>query len=372
MDTFQFHFEPHTGWINDPNGLIYFQNKYHAFYQHFPYDIHWGSMHWGHAVSEDLLTWQELPVALTPNESYENAGGCFSGSAIEKDGVLYLMYTAVSKEYGQAQAIATTTDGIHFTKYEGNPVIRHFPEDLGSSDFRDPKLFAYKDEYRVVLGSQFNGRGRVLQYRSEDLLHWECMGVLYEALEYTDPIECPDFFPLGDKWVLMYSKMGNPGYQAQFIVGSYDGTTFTPESYQTPEAGPQFYAPQTFEAEDGRRICIAWFYNWGKQAPMGSQRAGALTLPRELWLEGGKLRTYPVREAWEKMHSVKITEDLTEISTIPGISILVSARKIVAENRVDHQKFTYAGTVQSAEIVEDVKGAELFINGGEFCFTLNA
>ena len=120
---FSYHFEPRKGWMNDPNGLIEFQGQYHAFFQHNPYEPKWGPMHWGHAVSKDLIHWQELPIALEPKEWYENDGGCFSGSAIEKDGKLYLFYTSVSKDLGQTQSVAISEDGIHFEKYEGNPVI---------------------------------------------------------------------------------------------------------------------------------------------------------------------------------------------------------------------------------------------------------
>ena len=113
---FQYHFEPHKGWMNDPNGLCCYKGQYHAFFQYNPYAPVWDSMHWGHAVSENLVTWKQVETALIPEEAYENAGGCFSGSAIEKEDMLYLFYTAVSKEYGQAQAAASSSDGIHFVK----------------------------------------------------------------------------------------------------------------------------------------------------------------------------------------------------------------------------------------------------------------
>lgn len=125
----QYHFEPPRGWMNDPNGLIFYQGRYHAFYQHNPYAPKWDVMHWGHAVSEDLLHWEHLPMALVPDQPYEDDLGCFSGSAVEKDGRLYLFYTAVSHRFGQAQCVAWSDDGVHFTKYEGNPVIDHFPAD---------------------------------------------------------------------------------------------------------------------------------------------------------------------------------------------------------------------------------------------------
>ena len=111
---FTFHFEPHKGWMNDPNGLIYYQGRYHAFFQHNPHEPVWGPMHWGHAVSQDLLHWEELPIALFPDQPYEDDKGCFSGSAVERDGVLYLFYTAVSKQLGQTQCVAVSRDGKAF------------------------------------------------------------------------------------------------------------------------------------------------------------------------------------------------------------------------------------------------------------------
>ncbi|MCF0135532.1 MAG: glycoside hydrolase family 32 protein [Lachnospiraceae bacterium] len=370
MRRFAYHFEPHTGWMNDPNGLVFFQGKYHAFFQHFPYDRCWGPMHWGHAVSEDLIHWQELPVALTPNESYENAGGCFSGSAVVKDDRLYLIYTSVSREFGQAQSVAWSDDGIHFTKYEDNPVLLADVDAEIHEDFRDPKVFPYGDAYRMVTGGFHNGRGRVLQFASEDLLHWEYMGVLYESLEYHLPLECPDLFPLGDKWVLMYSRIGRPEYAVQFIVGSYDGETFTPESYQTPEAGPQFYAPQSFEAEDGRRLIMGWFYDWSKPPVTKGRSAGALTVPRELWLdEFGMLRSYPVREAWKLTRALRPCKE--DQSTLPGIRIFADVDRVCVEEAAAGRRLEHFGNIQTVEVLEDVKGCEIYVNGGEVNFSVN-
>lgn len=296
MKRFLYHFEPKKGWMNDPNGLIEFQGQYHAFFQHNPYDIKWGPMHWGHAVSKDLVHWEELPIALKPEEEYEDGGGCFSGSAIEKDGKLYLFYTSVSKRLGQTQSVAVSEDGIHFEKYKGNPVIAQVPAD-GSADFRDPKVSLIDGVYYMVVGSSFEGRGRVLLYRSESLYEWDYIGVLYESEDYYDAVECPDFFQMGDTYVLMYSKIGFPTYATQFITGDFDGKKFFPKVYSTPEAGPQFYAAQTFGAKDGRRILIGWLYDWKMVPDQTADSAGALSIPRELSLKDGKICCFPVKEA---------------------------------------------------------------------------
>ena len=123
------HFTPSLGWMNDPNGLIFFKGEYHLFYQYHPYQTKWHQMYWGHAVSSDLITWQELPIALAPSEEYENSpdGGCFSGTALEHEGTLYLFYTAVAKNAAgqliQKQCVAMSEDGRHYSKYENNPII---------------------------------------------------------------------------------------------------------------------------------------------------------------------------------------------------------------------------------------------------------
>ena len=136
----QYHVEPEKGWLNDPNGLCYFQGRYHAFFQHNPDSTVWKApLHWGHAVSDDLIHWEEQPIALYPDQPYENGGGCFSGSAIEKDGKLYLMYTAVSKGHQQTQCIAVTEDCVHFTKLAENPLIGQCPLDPLSFHFRTPR-----------------------------------------------------------------------------------------------------------------------------------------------------------------------------------------------------------------------------------------
>ena len=208
-----YHFMPQTGWINDPNGLIYYKGKYHYFYQLNPYYGHWDYMHWGHAISSDLMHWEYLPVALAPSEEYDDhmRGGCFSGSAIEHDGKLFLMYTGTSNHgegYVQTQCIAYSGDGINFTKYEGNPVICP-PEGVPSDLFRDPKVWEHDGVYYMVCGASRNKRGQALLYRSSDMLHWEFFNVLAESRgEWGYMWECPDFYQLEDKYVLTFSPMG--------------------------------------------------------------------------------------------------------------------------------------------------------------------
>lgn len=347
-----YHFEPQKGWINDPNGLIYFKGMYHAFFQHYPFAPKCGPMHWGHAVSRDLVHWEELPVALFPDRDYEDDGGCWSGSAVEKDGVLYLFYTSVSHQLGQTQSVAFSKDGITFEKYEGNPVIRTFPSD-GSKDFRDPKVSRINDTYYMVCGSGKGGIGKILLYQSDDLLNWRYAGVLFEDPSCGEVLECPDFFQLGGKFVLMISKMGLKTHSTQFIIGDFDGESFTEQARCTPEAGPQFYAPQTFCDGQDRRIMIGWLYDWGKPLDEGADFAGALTIPRELSLQNGKVVNFPVKEA------IPLLKKQSNFVTISGNQICIN----------DDLTFVCSSAITDIDILEDTKTVEVFINGGEASFS---
>lgn len=346
MKRFKYHFEPKSGWMNDPNGLVEFNGMYHAFFQHNPHDIVWGPMHWGHAVSKDLIHWDELPIALFPDQEYENGGGCYSGSAIVKNGRLYLIYTSVAEGDIQTQSVAYSDDGITFTKYENNPVIKSFPHDDATKDFRDPKVFLYDDgSFRMIVGTVFANKGRVLQYKSYDLFNWEYVGVLFESATYNLPIECPDLYRIGSEWILMFSKIGLPNRQEQFILGDFDGIKFKPRSYVTPEFGPQFYAAQTFETMSGRRILIGWFYDWNKKAAPDDEAAGALTLPRELTVEDGCLLINPVHEADEYLcvcdpNELEYTKYLDQVKS---------------EQNIEIEKIKY---------LIDEKTIEIFINDG--------
>ena len=259
----RYHFMGPCGWINDPNGLIYYKGKYHFFYQFNPYSGFWSQMHWGHAVSDDLLHWEHLPVALAPSEIYDDhpQGGCFSGSAIEKDGDLYLVYTGTANNgngFEQTQNVAVSVDGVHFSKCEGNPVIEP-PEGVPHDFFRDPKVWEHEGLYYLVCGAQRDGRAQALLY------HWEFFNVLFESRgEWGFMWECPDFFPLGDKWVFLCSPMGIGERTTVYFVGDFDYGTGSFTYTVTGEAdwGFDFYAPQTFQDGNGRRIMVGWANGW--------------------------------------------------------------------------------------------------------------
>ncbi|MDF7666846.1 sucrose-6-phosphate hydrolase [Orbaceae bacterium ESL0727] len=320
-----FHIAPLAGWMNDPNGLIYFNHHYHVFFQHHPYDANWGPMHWGHMVSDDLVTWQRLPIALAPGDEFDKSG-CFSGSAVGYNGKLCLIYTGhislggegPHEKIRETQCLATSDDGIHFEKH--GTVLA--PES-GIMHFRDPKVWQQDGQFWMVVGERsLNDVGQIMLYRSDDLKNWQFDRIL---ISHIDPdvymLECPDFFPLGDKWVLMFSPQGMKAkgyqyrnlFQSGYIVGDWQpGKPFTPiTAFQELDFGHDFYAPQSFVAKDGRRLIFGWMDMWQSAMPTKKDNwAGALTLPRELILDNdNRVRNRPIKEltALRKAH-VSLTD----------------------------------------------------------------
>lgn len=284
-----YHLATAANWINDPNGPIFFNGEYHMFFQHNPYGRQWGNMSWGHAVSKDLAHWEHRPIALTPNPNSYDSGGIFSGCCVIDDkGVPTILYTGVSPE---VQCIATSSDGMNtWTKYEGNPVIPERPRD-GLQGFRDPFAWREADAWYMVIGSGIDGEGgTALLYRSPDLRAWEYLHPL--CVGFGKNWECPNFFPLGDKHVLVVSPHG----QVRYSIGDYRDHKFAPGEWfpmDGSEGGP-FYAPNCLEAPDGRRIMWGWVVSGGaEEYPW----CGSLTLPRVLSLRpDGRLGVEPAEE----------------------------------------------------------------------------
>lgn len=298
-------------WINDPCGLVQFRGEYHLFYQFNPYAPVWGDMHWGHAKSRDLIHWEHLPIALAPSEPYEThpKGGIFTGCAMADDDRLRVIYcgsTGTGETLRQVQCLAESRDGIHFHKYPGNPVIPGPPPE-GSANFRDPNIWKHDGWYYMVLGSCRDGRGKALLYRSREMEHWEYRGVLAESDGTLGSMwECPDFFPLDGKYVLLFSPMGLGATKGLYLVGDLDYETgkFTWQSKGELDYGHEYYAPQTFEDDQGRRIMFGWLNSWEWMpwfqdfGPMVSHNwCGAISLPRVLRLSpDGRLYASPAPE----------------------------------------------------------------------------
>jgi beta-fructofuranosidase len=294
-----YHLSPRQGWMNDPNGLIQFRGSYHAFYQHYPHAPEWGPMHWGHAISRDLVHWDHLPIALYP--SPDGNLHCFSGSAVDNNGELTLIYTAHNHNHSpkESQWLAASTDGIHFAKYKHNPVIPAPPAGYGE-DFRDPYVFRRGEDWYLTAGCTREGRGGVLLYKSKDLRQWDLAGRFCESDGSQGTMwECPSFFELDDVWVLLCSPMNMKGAKCIFISGKadFEKPFFNQERWQNADYGHEFYAPQVFQDDRGRRILIGWMDMWNGEFPTRKDGwAGAFTFPRELFLRNGSVYQRPVEE----------------------------------------------------------------------------
>lgn len=329
----KFHLASSLGWINDPNGFSIYNNDLHLFYQYFPYDSQWGPMHWGHARSKDGIKWEHLDVALAPDQPYDE-GGCFSGSAIEKDGKLYLMYTGhLPNETDESltrqnQNIAISSDGITFEKYKNNPVLTELDVPDGSSivDFRDPKIFEKDGIFYCVIGSKtVNNEGQVLLYKSDDLLKWEFVSVFFPHNKFLGTmVECPDFLIIDEKEYFVLSAMNYTDEEtgafyphiSWVIEGQvdWDNFSFEMDNVKEMDKGLDFYAPQTVRNGD-QYIAIAWMQGWGRSFPSHEQQhgwAGQMTLPRILEYTNNKLR--------QKVHP-NIKNYLNNKSTVQNIKI---------------------------------------------------
>lgn len=329
----QYHVSPPANWTNDPNGFVYYKGEYHLFYQHNPYEPVWGSIHWGHVKSSDLAYWTHLPIALAPDMEYDR-DGCFSGSSIEKDGMLYLMYTGnqwtgsnYDTDLKQFQCIAVSEDGVTFHKIAENPVIPAAPEgDIHPNHFRDPKVWKRGNAYYCVLGSRTNDQvGQVLMYRSADLIRWEFVNVIAGG----DPKlgfmwECPDLFSLEHHDVLILSPQGMKPeghlyhnlHQSGYLLGRLDDETgtFHHGDFNLLDYGFDFYAPQTVLDDRGRRMMIAWMAMWESEMPEQQHGwAGAMTIPRELKMKDDKIISVPAREL-RKLRQDEVTAEHVPVS----------------------------------------------------------
>ena len=295
------HIAPKRGWINDPNGFAYFQGRYHIYCQYNPHDTKWGPMHWLHFASDDLLHFEELSEVMKPDQPYDHEFGCFSGSAIEKDGKLYVLYTGAVAEH-QRQCLAISEDGHTFTKYEGNPIIdeKNLPEGYLIKDFRDPKVFEKDGMYYVLLAARHKkGYSSILLYRSEDLLHYEFVSMIKDihGCQKGGMVECPDLFFDGDRCALLYSLQNPKGFQSAFPVAYQIGRFHLPEGRFEPlgperalDDGFDCYATQTLQKE-GKTYLIAWQSSWDINYPTAPEGyVGQLTLVKEVQIEGDRLK----------------------------------------------------------------------------------
>lgn len=364
-----YHFTPPEQWMNDPNGMVFYDGEYHLFYQHYPDSNVWGPMHWGHAVSEDLVHWEHLPIALYP----DSLGYIFSGSAVVDHNntsglgtegnppmiAIFTYHDPRGEDEGrtdyQVQGLAYSNDrGRSWTKYEGNPII----ESPGIKDFRDPKVFWYEadqnqtaERWVMILAVD----DRIHLYESSNLIDWSFMSEFGEnSGSHGGVWECPDLFRLTsnsgeERWVLLLSiNPGGPngGSATQYFIGNFDGTTFTNDNPDDMslwlDYGKDNYAGVTWANipdQDGRRIFLGWMSNWqyGEKVPTYTWRS-AMTVPRTLHLvetdAGWRVASRPVNEL-KVLRENSVTLEATTLEDIQNVSSQLSEASSTLEIRLE-------------------------------------
>lgn len=398
------HLKAPKGWINDPNGFIYYKGKYHLFYQHFPYAPQWGRMHWGHAVSDDLTNWEHLDIALFPTKKYDS-DGCFSGSAIEHNGKMHLFYTGVNyndadpenvncclnDSFISAQLHINSEDGFSFDNFDGKTtVIPPITEsDIGDLNHtRDPKVWRGKDgNWYMILGSTAEHAGRVLFYKSSDLVNWKYMN--YASCNNMGWMwECPDYFETDGQGVLIFSPMDEEkGNQAVCTLAEFHEENCSmkiDEDFQYLDYGLDLYAPQSTTDKDGRRVVIAWLR---MPEPMENNTIGMFCIPRlcEVKHDHIYFRSHPniavkftLKTNLPDMRKPFVIK--TEISDNERISIggyhikrkngkIMTDRSAVIRGHKELKNICKTPELKDGfflEIYVDVNIIEVFVNNGEY------
>jgi beta-fructofuranosidase len=318
----QYHLLPAKNWMNDPNGPIYWKGHYHMFFQYNPNAAVWGDMHWAHAVSEDMIHWRHLPIALAPTAGWDDANGCFTGSAVNDHGTATILYTGVKTvapeqaslrdgvhNFREVQCLATSYDPQLLTWTKWNQPVLQPPKDPRLAGFRDPFLWREGESWYLGVGSGlFKQGGRVLLYRSKDLRQWEYLHPLASGMwagkESINPVdsgemwECPDFFPLGKKHVLLYSTAGQVIWESGELHPKEH--VFHSERSGILDHGA-YYAQKTQLDAKGNRILWGWIPETRAEAEFSAAGwAGCMALPRVLSLnsDGGlELQVAPGTQA---------------------------------------------------------------------------
>jgi len=300
-----YHFLPPANWMNDPNGTIFWEEKYHLFYQYNPNGAFWGTIHWGHAVSEDLVHWKHLPVALAPDKDGPDRDGCFSGCAVDMEGKVGLFYPGIP----DGLCLATNKDDelIEWEKHPSNPLLRT----EGKIRIHDAKVWKEGEMWYYISGSHIGNirdlglsQDAAFMFRSSDMVHWEYMHPLYKPGQESD-CACPEFFPLGDKYMLLFCSHT---CGCQYYIGNYENQKFEIEQHErmnftilrggAMSFSGDLIAPITWFDDRNRRIMIGWIAE-GRTIEAQKQAgwAGCLTLPRILSLSAdGTLNIEPIPE----------------------------------------------------------------------------
>lgn len=410
----RFHLMPPTGWMNDPNGLCWYRGNYHVFYQYGPFDANGGVKFWGHWTSPDLLHWQQQPVALCPDETWD-IHGVYSGSALAEEDALYLYYTGNVKHPGDGYdyiytgrghntALAVSRDGIHVDSNELLMENCDYPSDL-SCHVRDPKVWKQDGTYYMVLGARTKqDRGEILVYASDDRKNWKLCNTITTPEVFGYMWECPDLFCVDGQYIVAMSPQGvtQQGFAYQNVYscgyfplyGDFRGD-YTLGDYQESDVGFDYYAPQSFLAPDGRRLVIGWMgmpdadYTNPTAEKSGWQHC--LSVPRELHWNGTQLTAVPVRELdalhgdCQKLQFSGVANcELTESSDIHLMNTGSCLRVMLGDAAVIEwgdglltltlsETSGFGRTQRTAEVSQlnelrmlvDTSSLELFVNGGE-------
>jgi len=320
----KYHIMPNAGWINDPNGLCYFNGYYHVFYQYSPLDAKGGLKFWGHCKSKDCINWEDDGIALYPDKEFDRSG-VYSGSAIVKDGEMYLFYTGNVKEEGEHDYINTgrqqnvivvkSKDGVEFSEKQVILTNDDYPKEF-TLHVRDPKVFKDGEFYYMVLGARGkDDLGYIVLYKSYDLIKWELDSIPAGGVEKLGYMwECPDFIKVNNKDALLISPQGmqeegylyNNVYQSGYMIGKFteDKKKFNCGDFIELDRGFDFYAPQTFYDDKGRCILIGWMGlpdidNYYSNPTIENGWQHTLTMPRELSIKNNKIIQKPIDEIKE-------------------------------------------------------------------------
>ncbi len=407
------HFCPPHNWMNDPNGLIYYNGEYHIFYQHFPYAPKWGTMHWGHATTKDFIDFKHHPIALYPSQSFDK-NGCFSGSAIEYNGKMYLYYTSIQYakmnpldihvQYSDADLIASQSlliseDGYTFNNDKDKKMIIDVIRDPQVGDIahtRDPKVWINENnQIDMIIGtkvpSQKGYDGKVLFYRSDNGIDFNLINS-YSDETIGDMWECPDLCKVNNQYYMIFSPENineppKPNSSAVIMKVSFDEETCTmikEKDYQIIDHGTDFYAPQTFVNEDGERIMLGWLR---MREPVDQDNwVGMFSLPRVLEEKNDRIYQHPLKHIKELFHKdikidfkqpflLKIELKDNETINLGGLKLsykndqLVSNRESVS---LIHEKVCQINNTEELggqchlDIYYDHHVFEIYINDG-FC-----
>src|SRR5215475_7877148 len=352
----QFHLLPAANWMNDPNGPIFYRGRYHMFFQYNPNGAFWGTMHWAHASSSDMIHWRHEPIAMVPTPNGYDRDGVFSGSAVLDGENPTVIYTGVlppaspseitlddaQHKWREVQCLATSSDpSLRTWQKQPEPIIAK-PPDLAITGFRDPCVWREGREWLLALGSGIKGKGgAVLLYQSSDLRHWTYLHPLMEGTGTGKPApnpvangemwECPDFFPLGDRHVLLYATMG----KVQWKTGRYQDRRFAAEKDGVVDFG-SYYAAKTMLDAHGNRILWGWIPETRPEAEhRAAGWAGLMSLPRTLVIgkDGGLEMSIapPVERLRGKHRRVENVNRSAKLKSLRAVRIRDLAADIQAE-----------------------------------------